>query len=295
MSEPSRAIHLRRPWGAYPPSLGFRLVLWLAWRTPTVPVIKQLVYLLRRIGRAIRTDPVDIVLWGHRLRLFPHGNISEGRILFMPTRWDPRERRILADEARALGEMTFVDVGANAGGYVWWVRSVLGDRARILALEPDPELHRGLLFNLETNGAQNVEVLQVAVATSEGEGVLRIDPENRGASELLEAGAALPDARGVTVPVRPLADVVREVGFSRVDAMKVDIEGLERPVLNQFFRSVERPLWPRLLIMERKDTADHAAMEAELVERGYDVVARGPLNVVCRLGDRAAPSLRGPR
>ena len=42
--------------------------------------------------RGLRGRPVDVVSLGARMRLYPHNNNAEKRLLFTPQYFDPRER-----------------------------------------------------------------------------------------------------------------------------------------------------------------------------------------------------------
>lgn len=67
--------------------------------------------LTRRLARVRPDGPVDTVVWGQRLRLYPDRSVSEARILFLPWHWDYLERLRLRPWVRP--GFTFVDVGAN--------------------------------------------------------------------------------------------------------------------------------------------------------------------------------------
>jgi FkbM family methyltransferase len=176
-------------------------------------VLKQVAILLRRLARMLADGPVDVRHWGLRLRLLPSGNISEGIFLFMPARWDRLEREFLARHLRP-GDR-FVDIGANAGGYLWWVERVLGPDWRGLAVEPDPALRARLAFNLATNEMSRIEVVPAAVGPKGSPPlVLRLHPENRGENALVEpdehhalteadGAAASSEADKAAAPTRP--------------------------------------------------------------------------------------------
>lgn len=273
------------PWGAHRPGLLFRIVLRLSRAIPQIPVIKQLAFLLRRVGRS-RHRQVDVRHWGLRLRLLTAGNISESTFLFMPRRWDRREREFLARHLEP--GAVFVDVGANAGGYLWWLQWVLGSEWRGLAVEPDPELRGRLRLNLEENAMRHVRVVGAAVGVRGGRSRIRIDPANRGRNVLLppEAGAAGTGepARTVEVRVVPLLDLLEEAGLERVDALKVDVEGLEAEILDDFLDRAPDRLFPQLVLTELRDSPEHRALLERLDTRGYRVELRTRLNAGLRRG-----------
>lgn len=277
-------------WGTHAPGAFLGLCLAASRSLPAGPLGARGARVLRTLARAGRPSrPVDVELWGLRLRLHTRGNVSEARILFMPRLWEPRERSLLQE--RAGPGFIFLDVGANAGGYSLWVLGLLGPECRIVAVEPDPEMHGRLQFNADTNGAENLRVLQVAVSDQEGEGVLHLDAGNRGQNRLLsgEDGAAVPGAHGadegasagrLTVPLRPLHRIIADEGLPRIDALKIDIEGMEYRVLRHFFDHAPESLWPGLLITEHHDTPEHLQLQRLLTGLGYGTILQTGLNRV---------------
>lgn len=271
------------PWGTHPLSGPARTLTRMARAVPGWPGVRQAAFLFRRMARSLLDGPVDHELWGHRLRFLPRGNISEGRLLFMPDRWDRRERAVIREHA---GPGTvLVDVGCNFGAYTWWLLHLLGHDCTILALEPEPALHERLRFNLATNGWDNVTPVPVAAGAQAGTATLWLHGDNRGQNTLAapDAGHAAEAGGGtVQVPVRPLAEVVAQAGLTRIDILKIDIEGLEPPVLQAFFHAAPEALWPRLLLSERQDAPDYDSLESFLADRGYGVILRTDLNMVLR-------------
>lgn len=273
---------LLAPHGAHRPGLALRVVLSACRSIPAIPVVKQVRFLLRRIFRASSGRYTDVELWGLRLRLSPAGNFSEGGFLFLPHRWDRRERELLA--RRLVAGAVFVDVGSNAGGYLWWVQRQLGPEWRGVAVEPDPELRVRLEHNLATNGMDHVRVFPWAVGPDAGEAVLRIHPVNRGQNELVQAGEAGGAGSGPEelVPVRvvPLPELLEAAGVERVNALKIDVEGLEAEVLDDFLDRAPPGLRPDLILMEMaRDSAGHEATVRRLEGLGYETVLRSTLNV----------------
>jgi FkbM family methyltransferase len=234
-----------------------------------------------RLGRgALDTD-----LWGMRLRLYALGNGCEKNALFTPQMFDVMERGVLADAiARRSGEpFTFVDIGANVGLYSLFVAS-RAKAARILAIEPQPGILDRLRFNLAVNPHIAVTVLPIALADRDGTVELVLDPSDSGGTHL--ESQARPAARQnvVNVPCRTLAAVIGEAGLTRVDALKIDVEGAEDLVLVPFFRDAPESLWPDLILIE--DTRDlwQTDVFALLERHGYNVTARSRQNVALRCG-----------
>lgn len=140
-------------------------------------------------------------------------------------------------EARVPSEGVVVDVGANIG-VVTLLLSDLAADGRVIAFEPGADNLRYLRHNLADRG--NVEVVAAAAAAEDG--ALRFD-ENpdypAGAHVTTDAGAATR-----VVPCRSLDSWVRERGLTRVDVVKIDVEGAEPHVLAGAIETIRefRPL-----------------------------------------------------
>ena len=256
--------------------------------------------LSRRLARARLDGPVDTVVWGQRLRLYPNRSVSEARILFLPWHWDYIERMRLRPWVRP--GFTFVDVGANVGGYTFWISSLTGGDGRIVAVEPDPALVRQLRYNVRTNGLEgSVRIVESAVGAAAGDGLLIRNAVNSGENRLAReavGGRPAPNGDGVismdddviSVQVRTLASIVREAGLERIDCLKVDVEGHERDVLEPFFADAPPSLRPRLLLVELKPGAPSRALESWILGQGYRLECRTLLNGLFRRADAVRPA-----
>ena len=281
-----RLEQLTPPWGRYEPGPLRGGLLRLCRSMPPRWAGERASLLLRRVACAGLDTPLDTEVWGLRMRLFPSGNVAEGRILFMPQQWDWQERELLALRAKA--GFVFVDVGANIGGYSFWMHSVLGRDATVVAIEPDPQLVAGLEANLSWNTCENVRIVPSAVGASEGEGTLFVRAKNLGESSLERPDVSnTAIVRTETVAVRPLAAVLQAEGLTRVDALKIDIEGMELPVMEAFFAEAPDELWPTLIITEFKETARHHDLRELLERNGYGALLKTKLNLVMERRPRA--------
>jgi FkbM family methyltransferase len=232
-------------------------------------------------------DPVgarDMAGQAHRLRGPASGaggiEIAARRRCFRPEAagispqfFDPIELQVLAAAIR--DGFTFVDLGANVGVYSLFVAGLAGRKARILAVEPQPEIYRRLAFNVAANDLGTIRTLQCAVADRDGTLDLFIDRGNRGQSSI-----AMVTGEKVSVPCRTLESVLVEAGFDRVDALKIDIEGAEDTVLAPFFATAPPALWPSLILLETSSDRWKVDCVALCIEHGYRETHRTRLNVI---------------
>lgn len=239
---------------------------------------RRAAFALRRIAIAkLSGRPVDTEALGARMRLFPYHNVCEKRILFTPQFFDPQE--LAALQSRIREGFVFIDVGANIGGYSLFVAAHAGPKARVLAIEPQPDIYARLVYNLRLNPFPSVKAVACAVADKEGELTLFVDPGNKGESSLkiISDGSAL---SSIKVPAKRLLTLIEEQGYTRVDAAKLDTEGAEDIILETFFTEAPESLWPRLLIMERGGSRWHVDLPRLLAFHGYATVEETRNNVI---------------
>jgi len=172
----------------------------------------------------------------------------------------------------------FVDVGAHIGYYSLKAAPMVGPGGHVLAIEPNPETIRRLRADIRESGASQVTVEPVACSDSEGMAdFFAATRENAGASSLSKANAALagPIARTYRVRTRRLDDIVRESGVTRVDVIKIDVEGAELLVLKGAGETLDRyhPVVEVELIDEQLASmgASSAQVIAFLRSHGYAV------------------------
>jgi FkbM family methyltransferase len=232
---------------------------------------------------------VDVEALGARMRVRPYNNVCEKRMLFTPQTFDPRELEILSGRLRE--GFTFIDIGANVGAYSLFVAARAGPSARVLAVEPQPGIFDRLVDNIRLNSFANIKAIACAIADKTGELTLFIDANNSGESsvKIVAAGGAEP----VRVPGRTLLDLVLDEGFSRIDAVKLDVEGAEDIVLGPYLAEAPEGLLPSLLIMENGAEQWQVDLPRLLIRRGYRQIASTRLNLVFERVSASAPDAPG--
>ncbi|MDE2363045.1 MAG: FkbM family methyltransferase [Hyphomicrobiales bacterium] len=241
---------------------------------------KRLAFLLRGLGvRALRGRPADVESLGARMRLYPSNNVAEKRMLFTPQYFDPLELDYLS--ARISPDFAFVDIGANVGGYSLFVAARAGARARIVAIEPQPDIHERLVYNIRQNQFATIKTLDCAVADSEGEVTMFVNSGNRGESSIRIVPSR--DGGRLVVRARRLADIVAAEKLERIDAMKLDCEGAEDLILEPFFRTAPRAVWPKSLIIEHMPSRWSMDLRAFIIAQGYREALRTRQNIIYEL------------
>ncbi len=269
------------PHGKYAPNLFVRRVLFLSQNTPLGrgKARKLMAALVRRAS----ADLLDVTLFGQNARLCLHNNSSEVKALMNPRRYARAERafcrRFLSGE-----DGVFVDIGANAGLFSLGILEQMSV-GTLIAAEPQPALFDRLVVNLEglNPSRPNPPVLhmfQTAVGAYKGELSLYV-PKQLGQA----SARVLPGTASITVPVRPLLDIVQELELTRIDVLKIDIEGFEDNVILPFLISAPKALWPRAIILEHchRDRWQSDCKQA-LLEAGYRLEGQDKTNLLFAIG-----------
>lgn len=283
MARPSTAPEF----GSLAPGCLDRLVIALTSRLPDNWLGLRLAIMLRRITTMRLEYPagaLDVVRWGMRLRLHPRDNGCEKNLLFTPQMYESTEFAILAaliDKATAKNDaFVFVDVGANVGLFSFFVAARAGGRARILAVEPEPENLERLGFNIQANPGVPISPAPIALGDEAGEFAIEIDSRDRGGTRTRSINEGPASADEPHVEARTLLQLARDENISAIDAIKIDVEGAENIILTPFFRDAPKSLWPRLLLMEDARDSRTAGLLKFLAAKGFVIKARTKLNVI---------------
>jgi FkbM family methyltransferase len=268
-----------RPFGDFAPS---GLTRWVIDRTRGLPegwAGRRLALMLRHLAmKLLKGLPLDLETFGVRMRLYPYKNVCERRLLFTPQYFDAGELKILT--SRIKDGFTFIDVGSNVGWYALFLAREAGPAVstRILAVEPQPEIFDRLIYNIRQNPSCTIKAVDCAVADKTGELTLFLDPLNRGEASLKIVNSSQTDA--IRVPAVTLLDLLAREGLTRVDAIKLDVEGAEDLVLDPFFRDAPASLYPSLFIIANVPERWQSDVVGLLKSKSYRLILETKMNLV---------------
>lgn len=271
-----------RPFGDFAPS---GIARWVIDRTRGLPegwAGRRLALMLRRLAmKTLKGLPLDLETFGVRMRLYPYKNVCERRILFTPQYFDADEIQILTSRIR--DGFTFIDIGSNVGWYALSVAREAGATpTRILAVEPQPEIFDRLIYNIRQNPSCTIKAVDCAVADKTGELTLFLDPLNRGEASLKIVNSSQTDA--IRVPAVTMLELLNREGLTRVDAIKLDVEGAEDLVLDPFFRDAPASLYPSLLVVANVPDRWQTDVVKLLKGKGYRQILETKMNLAFERG-----------
>jgi FkbM family methyltransferase len=255
------------PFGTFAPNAAQAAIISLAQRSR----LKRGAFRpwLSRLVNLLRGGPVDVVYQGASFRFHHQGSATERGALFNPD-YNLDELDFLRQHTPAGG--VFVDVGANVGTYALVLARHVGPQGKVIAIEPHPVTFARLSFNKAASGSTQARLVQAAAGESDGELLIETDGDNLGASHVV-TGAATPKA--IRVPSLRLTRILDEAGVTKVDALKIDVEGFEDRVLVGFFKEAAPALWPRAVVIEHLSQNEwREDCIADMVARGFAIVRK---------------------
>jgi len=270
------------PFGHYAPPGWCQLIIRLCQKIPTHFWLgKRLAFILRKPVLLRKQSPVDTVVQNVCFRLEPKNNLSDKRLLCTPSLLDGIERNFFAQNLPQ--HALVLDIGANIGGYGLLLAAARSD-ITLIAVEADPLMAQRLSRHIEFSHLEDRCTVVEAAATPTTETVeLFVDEVNRGCNSLVAEGE-YSERRGDSIQVQGLTllDIMAQSNQTKVNLLKMDIEGYELPVLEAFFLQAEADCWPDYIQLEqyRKEAFNPAVKIA--LEKGYEITFQTRMNVVLK-------------
>jgi FkbM family methyltransferase len=175
----------------------------------------------------------------------------------------------------------FVDLGANQGLFSCFVLRNFKN-VSVLAIEPDPYSLAKLKMNIELNFGEspNVRICENGAFSRETKMSLMInDAGNRAGSSFVidqRRWTRKSENQSVEVDVKPLGQILSEYEVGEISVLKIDIEGSEFEVLENYLHSVAPDKLPKNIVLEEThlglDVGKNSAIEI-LIRSGYSLVS----------------------
>lgn len=163
-------------------------------------------------------------------------NLLDQRVLCTGA-WEKHVLHFLGQTAEALEQadpskadsLVFVDVGANTGLHSLYMSNYV---AAVHAFDPYPPVVEQMRRNVERNQLQTVTIHPVGLGESAARLPFAEPPDsNQGIGSFVEEASLGAQKTGLELEVVVGDAYFASHGIDRVDVMKVDVEGFEKPVL----------------------------------------------------------------
>ena len=178
----------------------------------------------------------------------------------------PREMPLRPEEV-----MTVLDIGANVGVTALYFSQIF-PHASIYAFEPAPDNFAVLQKNVANCGRIRAFNFALGAADAILELYASDNPINFGGYSLHPAGSDT--SRKVSIPVKCVASVLKDLSLEKIDIVKIDTEGAEWDILTAFPQSVLQTA--KYITGELHGNRDFALLE--YLSRWFDVGMRKKLS-----------------
>jgi|JI6StandDraft_1071083.scaffolds.fasta_scaffold08222_1 FkbM family methyltransferase len=141
------------------------------------------------------------------------------------------EEREYADFFPFYKKATILDIGAHCGFFSLFAAKNLQPNSRIISIEPSLKNFSQLKINAATSGCENIESLNVAISSSNGEMSLY---EGSSINHSLISNYALnaENTNSVLVKTLSLETLFEKLSLTHIDFLKIDCEGAEYAIFD---------------------------------------------------------------
>ncbi len=212
-------------------SLIFRLLAFYGSYLPYHPRKWWVHAHLRRLLKASVDEEMEVVRRGLRWSLNPSDFVHEELFwLGFMDAWELTHLRRLLDRGSV-----FLDIGANFGYYALTLAEAFKGKCDIHAFEPHPVTHARLVKHIQWNDMANaVHTHRLALSDTVGTARMVERADNSGATRFSGSDD------GFEVQTVTLDEFAMAQRLTRVDCLKIDVEGVETRVLRGGCKTLEK-------------------------------------------------------
>ena len=260
------------PFGSHRPAKS-KEILFKLFRNRILP--RNFVYkaFLKFATKKQRDGIFDVNVADINVRLCPEASGTDAKFLRRGKYIDFQEWQALAQSCRSAETPVFIDIGANIGMYsLLLAKEVPG--LRVFAIEPHPGIYQQLKYNCSLNPAFNIHMRDYAVSDTQGKVMMKTGSTEISTSRIDEEG-------DLEVECITLADVVERENLTKINALKIDVEGYEDRVLLPYLRQASDSMLPDAIVVE-VITSEHWLEDPieVAISRGYVEAKRNKMNSI---------------
>ena len=231
---------------------------------------------IQKIWKNRGYEIVDATIHGIKYRLNIRDNKKKKKILTTSKFYDFQEIDALAQAADTSQlDKVFLDIGANTGHY----SLSLAQRGftKIIAIEPNPPTLELLSFNVKINNLDPV-ISIVPLCIGDGTKVPFYSGKGLGTASVFKEDGD--DSPPIYVESETLINILKNQNITKIDALKIDIEGFEDRALFPFFDEAPKSLWPTCIVIEPNSTSWEKDILSRLETLGYVRTGKTRGNVI---------------
>jgi FkbM family methyltransferase len=147
-------------------------------------------------------------------------------------------------------DFTILDIGTNIGSTLLQFANLTNEKGKVFGFEPDPINYKECVKNIGLNNFKNITVENIGLGNEKGSFNLVVDTEtNRGGNRISFDNET--QKSSTIINVERLDDWIQNKNISKVDLIKIDVEGFEMNVLKGGLETIKK--FKPLLFIELDD------------------------------------------
>ncbi len=179
-----------------------------------------------------------------QLRLHDGVDVCVSKEIAEKNIWEPYETSLIVEKLRK-GDV-FLDIGANIGYYTVIASTIVGEKGKVIAYEPDEKNFELLAENVELNRLTNVHAFPAALSDCSGSGYIYLCENNKGDHRIYDTGES---RKKLEIKLINADEHVPQI-TNRIDFIKIDTQGSETRIINGLKKLIEQNANHLSLIVE---------------------------------------------
>lgn len=189
--------------------------------------------------------------YGIRMGIYPRN--EECRAIYVRGIYDPNQLVALKTLLPKGG--VFIDVGANMGYFSVFAAKIVGDKGRVIAIEPSSREFNRLGHNLKLNRLKNASAHRLAITDKIGKARISIATDERSSLNTMGYEFSVKGVEKIKteeVDSTTLDNFLKVARITKIDLIKLDVEGSEIRALKGAAKSIEK-FHPIIILGTNKD------------------------------------------
>ena len=142
---------------------------------------------------------------------------------------EPLTTHLMINELKQ--DMFCLDLGSNIGYYAVIESNMIGESGKIFAIEPSPVNFPVLKSNLENQKKNNFLAYNIAIGDKNEEMEFIISSKSNWSKIRMNNEKINPEDKIIKIPVKTLDSFVKENNITKIDILRMDVEGFEYNII----------------------------------------------------------------
>jgi FkbM family methyltransferase len=168
--------------------------------------------------------------------------------------------------------MTVVDIGVNKGFYSLLAAKLMNDKGKVLSFEPVSLNCHWIKKSIKVNNYKSIELYPIALSDNNGKAKFYVGKKSGWGSFVFSNIESKSNKQTIYVNTKKLDDFIVEKGISKIDLMKIDVEGSALMVLNGAEETLRRMKNIKLIIdLDYRREQDKEIIFSKLHSWGFQI------------------------